>query len=409
MAAPARLYLDTARLGLMSPSAQLAAGDFVRLAGEDAFTLYFDRFLSAGTKCWPDRWLSKFSGLAEWPGIAELKAELRAQVGVGSEFPVLLANRSAWLMQCAARLLFHKCDRVLVTDNDWPAYREILARERRRTSRDVAIVRIRDDILNGAIDEEEAVGRVCSTYHGQRCDGLFMTAVSNLGIRLPVRRIVQAIEECFPLCFVVVDGAQEFCHAATNLGDDYCDLYLTGCHKWLRAHQPMGIMFSGRKRSKSLVERRLGRWTRKAASSDPLLRFSQQVDEHEVDDFSETVNVAPLLSTFGALRDLPKNESERQSDFTSRIANALEVARIADGAGWRPLLPKEPFRSGILLLQAERPSVQQRPAQQLRELFHQRGIAITTYDTGLIRLSMPTRPLHTDDLDRLRDALIQTG
>ncbi len=393
----------------MSPSAQLAAGDFVRLAGEDAFTLYFDRFLSAGAKCWPDRWLSRFSGLAEWPGIAELKAELRAQVGIDSELPVMLANRSAWLMQCAARLLFHKCERVLVTDNDWPAYREILAREQRRASRDVAIVRIRDDIFNGAIDEEEAVGRICSAYHDQRCDGLFLTAVSNLGIRLPVRRIVRAIEESSPLRFVVVDGAQEFCHAGTNLGDGYCDLYLTGCHKWLRAHQPMGMMFSGRERSKSLIERRFRRWTRKEAQSDPLLRFSQQIDEHRVDDFSETVNVAPLLSTFGALRDLPKAASDRQSDFAGRIANAIEIARVADGAGWRSLLPKEPFRTGILLLQAERPSVQQRSAQRLRELFQQRGIAVTTYGKGLIRLSMPTRPLHTDDLNRLRDALVQTG
>ncbi len=30
----ARLYLDTARLGLMSPSAQLAARDFARLAAD---------------------------------------------------------------------------------------------------------------------------------------------------------------------------------------------------------------------------------------------------------------------------------------------------------------------------------------------------------------------------------------
>ena len=39
----------------MSPSAQLAAGDFVRLAGEGALTLYGDQFLAAGAESLPDR------------------------------------------------------------------------------------------------------------------------------------------------------------------------------------------------------------------------------------------------------------------------------------------------------------------------------------------------------------------
>jgi hypothetical protein len=45
----ARLYLDTARLGLMSASAQLAARDFARLAGEGVSTLYFQNVLRGGS------------------------------------------------------------------------------------------------------------------------------------------------------------------------------------------------------------------------------------------------------------------------------------------------------------------------------------------------------------------------
>ena len=45
---PARLYLDTARLGRMSPRAQRAQIDFVRLAGEEGCTLYWERFLRDG-------------------------------------------------------------------------------------------------------------------------------------------------------------------------------------------------------------------------------------------------------------------------------------------------------------------------------------------------------------------------
>lgn len=145
------------------------------------------------------------------------------------------------------------------------------------------------------------------------------------------------------------------------------------------------------------------------ASSDPLLRFSQQIEEHRVEDFSETVNIAPLLSAFGALKDLPVPASERQSDFAGRIANAAAVAQVANTAGWRPLLPREPFRTGILLLQAERHETQLRLPQRLRELFHQRGVVITAYDMGLIRLSMPARSFTSDDLNLLREALSQTA
>ena len=43
---PTRLYLDTARLGLMSRSAQQIHIDFVRFVGEEGASLYFDQFLS---------------------------------------------------------------------------------------------------------------------------------------------------------------------------------------------------------------------------------------------------------------------------------------------------------------------------------------------------------------------------
>ena len=42
---PSTLYLDAARMGLMTTSARLALQDFVRLAGEISCTLYFDEFL----------------------------------------------------------------------------------------------------------------------------------------------------------------------------------------------------------------------------------------------------------------------------------------------------------------------------------------------------------------------------
>jgi len=41
---PSMLYLDAARMGRMAPTAQWALRDFVRVAGEEGCTLYFERF-----------------------------------------------------------------------------------------------------------------------------------------------------------------------------------------------------------------------------------------------------------------------------------------------------------------------------------------------------------------------------
>ena len=46
---PTQLYLDTARLGLMSPSAQRLQIDFIRFAGGEGASLYWDQFLRGGT------------------------------------------------------------------------------------------------------------------------------------------------------------------------------------------------------------------------------------------------------------------------------------------------------------------------------------------------------------------------
>ena len=50
---PTRLYLDTARLGLMSRSARQVQTDFARLVGEEAGSLYLDEFLKCGAQHWP--------------------------------------------------------------------------------------------------------------------------------------------------------------------------------------------------------------------------------------------------------------------------------------------------------------------------------------------------------------------
>src|SRR5262245_35386373 len=109
MAEPARLFLDTARLGPMSPSAQLAARDFARLAGEGLSTLYLEKFLRRG---WPADNAPRrhgLPGLAAWPGLAGLHSLVRRSVRAPLQTPVLLSARVSSLMQITARALFNRC------------------------------------------------------------------------------------------------------------------------------------------------------------------------------------------------------------------------------------------------------------------------------------------------------------
>jgi hypothetical protein len=78
-------------------------------------------------------------------------------------------------------------------------------------------------------------------------------------------------------------------------------------------------------------------------------------------------------------------------------------------AGWRPLLPDEPLRSGILLLEAERSAARAASPDALRTTLRDCGVAATAYEGGLIRLSMPPAGFTADELDRLGRALEQVS
>lgn len=116
------LYLDTARLGRMSP-ASAALRDFVTMAEDEGGGLYSDCFLANGFRDCPASFSSRYPNLAGWHGVGGLKAGLRSLVESHPDSPVLLASRSTALMRFAARILFHPCRNALTTDLDWPAYK----------------------------------------------------------------------------------------------------------------------------------------------------------------------------------------------------------------------------------------------------------------------------------------------
>jgi hypothetical protein len=396
---PDLLYLDTARLGRMTPAARRAEHALVALAGTEGTSAYFDRLLRHGLKGSPFAAQRRYEGLGHWAGVGELKQSLRTLAGHRPDLPVLVAHRSAQLMKLAARALFYSCRNVLTVDLGWPGYQSALQSEAVRVNRCVTAVEMRAEVLSGRYDEAELIERVCLAFAREGCDGLFLPAVSNWGVRLPVDVIVRRLKAIHRVWFVAVDGAQEFCHLPGRLEAEYCDLYLTGCSKWLGAHHPMGVAFYGRRRSRGAIDRVLADMTAVGDLDDPLLRFTTHL-EAGTPGGAETLNLTSLFTARAAVADAGPS-----GGAISRLANAASVAQLAPEVGWSPVQPAVPLRSGILLLQAGRVAVRSLPPDVLRSTLRDAGVAATAYDGGQLRLSMPATALTTGELDGLRHAL----
>lgn len=405
---PPLLYLDTARLGQMSLAAQRAHQDFARLAGEEGASIRFENLLWGGFEACPPAFERRYPGLIAWKGVAEFKNSLRRLTNLPTASRVLLSARSAELMKLAAILLCRTCRNVLVTDLGWSPYHRILIDQCRRSHRRMSVVNLRDDVLRGQLDEDEVIERVRVAYLKHGCDGLFLTSVSNLGVRLPVKPIVRQIESSAQLRLVVVDGAQDFCHVNSDLRNECADLYLAGCHKWLGGYLPLGLAMYGKRRSCALVETVLRKCLEAWRLDDPLLRFVGGSDRIGAVRSEETANLAPLFSSLGAVSDAVFHGGPT-GHFSERLRNAQHVAADADAAGWRARCPHWSLQSGILLLQARDARTRSIPPDVLRSAFHQHGIALTAYEDGQVRLSMPATQLDPDEFEIIKNALRQVA
>src|SRR5713101_1691644 len=273
------LYLDTARLGRMLPQAQAANIAFTNLAGEVGCSVRFEDLLYRGFDAWEASLQQRYGGLSSWQGLSGLKESLRALTGAGPKLPVFLASRTAELMRLSARLLFRKCKRVLLSDLEWPAYRAILENEGRRTGGEVREVPLREPILNDHASPEEVVSLISAHYNQQGCGGLFLSSVTYEGIRLPVQEIARSLASSPRTPFVVVDGAQGFCHAQVELDLGYCDFFLAGSHKWLQGFHPMGIGFCGLESSQGFVKSVCNEMMADGELDDPLLHFTSWMEK----------------------------------------------------------------------------------------------------------------------------------
>jgi len=328
-------------------------------------------------------------------------------VGLPPDGQVLLASRSAQLMELAAIAQFRVCRRVLTTDLSWPAYDEVLRRQARSRNARVETIPLRRQILFDRMSSRELIEHIAAAYVDRGCDGLFLPLVDNLGVQLPVRQIVRAIESCLSneIGFVVVDGAQAIGHVPLDLCHDTCDILVAGCHKWLRAYLPMGLAFYGRQRSRDIIDETLPSALRYRQIDDPLLRFIRQIETDDSNGYLETTNISPLFSCCGAVNDLTQSADRIREVSAVRSSNADRILNALTGTGWKWLRPDDCLRSSVVLLHSQRAEVRSAAPESVRAAFRHAGVSLSNYEAGMVRLSMPDVSLTYAALNRVQHAL----
>ncbi len=399
------LYLDTARLGLMSAKACNASIDLARFATAHACTLYFSQLLQEGFSSWPSALQRQYQGLSNWEGVFPFKENLRRLTEANHDSEVLLASRGASLMKFAARLLTGPCRNVFTTDTCWPPYKKTLLREFCKGHTTFTEVPIRRKVLRESITTSALIEYLVQEYLRNQCDGLFIPLVDNLGIRLPVEAIVKRIRQQAELRFVVVDGAQAIGHVPLRLKANYCDFLLAGSHKWLRAFYTMGIGFFGNPSSRDYISHSLRRWSHAGIVDDPLLAFSDELALGIEQPFGETVQVTPLLVADAATQEALRRKLPSRVD---QDLNRQAVSKTASYAGWKPVAPDPALASQILLFENPNWLREWSSVNDLRRGLATGGVAATVYPNGLLRFSLPVEMPNSIDWNRLTSALAPT-
>ena len=382
---PPLLYLDTARLGQMTPAAKDAQLDFVRLSAEEPSSLYFEEFLRDGFSAWPSSYQDRFPGLRTWTGVSGLKQSLGRLANAPADWQVCLASRSLSLVRLASSCMFRVCRNVLATDLSWPTYEQAIEAKARLTGNRITTIPLRDDILNRGWTVDDVATYLTNAFIEHQCDGLFLPAVDHLGIRLPLRKIVEQIRKRSELRFTFIDAAQAFCHVPLDDCLAVADFIVAGSHKWMGAYLPTGIGLFGQRPTRRMIEHLVRRSGQSGGIVDPLLHFTEQLDAGTLDGHSETANLTSLFACGGAAFDRTVELSAAGATPLDRI-----LAHIPRPAGdWFPVRPNPLLRSRIVLFESQPPVDRSACPEAVRREWLEAGCIVTGYPNGRARISLP--------------------
>jgi len=396
---PDLLYLDTARVGQIAPSAHRALTDYLRLNADQRFPLYFDAFFEDRVEI-PESALAEYNGISCWQGLGPLKDKIRRFFSVGDNIDVWFSGRSISLMRLAAEMMFRRCRNIMVPDLTWPSYKELLVRAIPNSSCRITRIKISDRIGNG-IAPDELVDLLVQAYAERKCDGLFFPLVSNLGIRLPIRRLVERIRQHDQLRFVVLDIAQAVNHVPIEADKNYFDFAIGGTHKWFRSFLPLGFALSGNPRTCDFVSATVSRWVEKRLIDDPLLRLVHSLEHLDETKFGETVDATPLIACAGALSDA--NQVSNRVFEKKILQNVREqVDEIFGRCGLSINNSHPDFHSRILTYTST--ATRSQKAVRIHHRLEQLGIA-TSMIGKCLRISIPPFGLSQLQLNHLASAV----
>ena len=388
---PPLLYLDTARLGQVSPSAKRALISALEINQAFGASAYFDELFFRGAE--NSGPTNQFDGLEIWKGIDQFSVDARRQMFGATAGDIAFASRTGVLMAMATRLLSARCTNVLVSDLNWQPFTEMLTNRSAASKTETTTVAIREAIFNHTATAEEVIEKIKTAFVANQCDGIFLPAICNLGVALPIVKIILAIREIAELRFCVIDAAQAVNHIDLSQVAEGADFVFGGTHKWLRACEPMAVGYFGRAGSRSFIQASIDRELLTNPSADPMLRLTQS----SADKKSETVNLCPLFAAAGALADArecdPKNNSQ-----ISRLA----IQEAAQATGWNFISSDSSLHTQIVLLKKQ--PVANSKGRCFRKQLSRLGVAITEYNGGVCRISMP-ESLDDSELKHLRFAL----
>ena len=333
--------------------------------------------------------------IPHWNGIPDLQHQLDDLfTGDVTNYPLqsLAASNSAVLMKIVARNIFSVSRRLLVTDLVWGNHLRFLQHEARRTQNEIVVVPIRQHLDDPDFDADNIANCVANSFTAQRCDALFLTAVSSDGIRLPIEKILTRIDQR-KIRQVFVDGAQEFAQVAECQMNEQVDGYLFSAHKWLKAYHPLSLMVYGNRRSASQIQMTLERLIDYGEVDDPLIRFWNSHVLPGAGQRDETVNFLPLVAFAGALSDLEK----RLPKTSLRKQNIERIRDLLDDRIWRfrseHLHPS--LQTGIEILTRMTKTTGQTKRAEHR--LSANGIEATACGVNSVRLSFPLSELSQSD------------
>jgi hypothetical protein len=398
------LYLDTARLGRMSPGARSAEQDFCWLASQLGSSLYLERFLSNGFQALPARISSRLDGLRCWTGMSGFRRKFSAFVRQPRGLPAYFFGQSSASIRFVAQCLFSQSQAVLATDLVWPPYLNVLKQSAAAAGATLHVVPLSQVVHGDGGTDSDVLDAILSAFVEHQCDGLFVSDITNLGVRLPVQRLSCNIRSHRPESFIAIDGAQALHQRPIDLARLRCDLYMTGTQKWFGSYHPLRVVFAGSENSKHIVTS-VAEHLAASNMADGLFSFCRELEGDNPSSCGETINVSALIAAAGALADATRDSAANQNSWVALRRNASALSDWLRGSRWRVTTIHDSLASGIVVARSRDATT----ARRLKEMLLLRGLIASPFRDGSVRLSMPRFNMPIRQQTTIRRALDACG